>query len=52
MRSLALFSDRCPLCDSSDVRRSHRRNAWERLLYWMGIKPMRCRDCYNRFFMF
>ncbi len=52
MRSLAMFSQKCPLCGCEEIRRSHRRNAWETLLLWMGIKPMRCRECYNRFYMF
>jgi len=39
----------CPRCGSSDVRRSVRRNFWERLLS-LVLLPYRCEACGERFF--
>ncbi len=39
----------CPLCGSRNLRYSHRRTRRERLLSWLGIRPLRCRDCRARF---
>jgi predicted RNA-binding Zn-ribbon protein involved in translation (DUF1610 family) len=39
----------CPSCGSSDVRRSSRQNAWERLLSLVAL-PFRCNPCDTRFF--
>jgi uncharacterized protein with PIN domain len=40
---------RCPRCGSQHLSRSHRKNAFERLLSHVFL-PWRCRDCYARFF--
>ena len=41
----------CPNCACSDVRRSHRRNVFERyLLRAMGVAPYRCSECQGRFY--
>ncbi|MGH7825605.1 MAG: hypothetical protein ACREQ7_10585 [Candidatus Binatia bacterium] len=39
----------CPRCDSGSVRRSHRRNVFERILSVVPIHPFRCVDCGHRF---
>jgi transcriptional regulator NrdR family protein len=39
----------CPLCESSEVRRSHARG-WEKIpRYLVARKMHRCRDCGHRF---
>ena len=42
---------RCPVCEASDVRVSHRRGVLERgPLTWLGILPFRCGQCQTRFY--
>jgi predicted RNA-binding Zn-ribbon protein involved in translation (DUF1610 family) len=41
----------CPHCGSSEVFRSHRRNAVEKyLLRAIGVRPFRCVNCDARFY--
>ena len=41
----------CPHCGSSEIFRSHRRNAVERyLLRAIGVRPFRCVNCDARFY--
>jgi predicted RNA-binding Zn-ribbon protein involved in translation (DUF1610 family) len=41
----------CPHCGSSEIFRSHRRNAVERyLLRAIHVRPFRCADCDARFY--
>jgi DNA-directed RNA polymerase subunit RPC12/RpoP len=43
---------KCPYCqDSGRIRRSHRRNCFERLLSLFGTLPYRCGECGNRFML-
>jgi ribosomal protein L37AE/L43A len=42
---------KCPFCGHSDVNRSHRRNAIERLLKFV-LTPWRCDVCDSRFHAF
>jgi hypothetical protein len=39
----------CPNCKSSEIRRSHRKNNFERLISF-AIVPCRCQMCDGRFF--
>lgn len=39
----------CPYCGSRHLRYAHRRNLSERLWSWVGVRPLRCRDCRKRF---
>jgi len=39
----------CPHCGSRHLRYAHRRTASERLWSWVGVRPLRCRDCRKRF---
>ncbi len=39
----------CPKCGSRDLRYSRRRTAGERVRSWIGVRPLRCRDCRHRF---
>ncbi|HEX9760680.1 MAG TPA: hypothetical protein VGA40_07155 [Candidatus Acidoferrales bacterium] len=39
----------CPLCGSTEVRRSHRRGLAEAVLNLFGVKPYRCQRCDHRF---
>jgi len=39
----------CPTCKSSEIRRSHRKNNFERLLS-VAFVPCRCQACDGRFF--
>ncbi len=39
----------CPKCGSHNVRYSHVRSAAERLASLLGVRPLRCRDCRERF---
>ena len=39
----------CPFCTSGDIRYSHRKNALERLLTFVRLRPFRCADCRSRF---
>ena len=48
---ISIGSRCCPLCGGMDVRRPHRRNAWERILSVFGISPYRCRNCLSRFYL-
>jgi len=42
----------CPYCrDSRRVRRSHRKNLFERILSLFGILPYRCGECGHRFML-
>jgi hypothetical protein len=40
---------RCPKCDSHDIRYSHLSTPKERLASLLGFRPLRCRDCRERF---
>jgi hypothetical protein len=42
----------CPHCRSTDVTRSRTRGFLERAARVFGLRPFRCRDCYDRFFSF
>jgi DNA-directed RNA polymerase subunit RPC12/RpoP len=39
----------CPQCGSRNVRYSSLRGAAEKLASMAGVRPLRCRDCRNRF---
>jgi hypothetical protein len=39
----------CPNCGSRNLRYSRFRHFTERLWVWLGIRPLRCRDCRYRF---
>lgn len=39
----------CPYCGSRHLRYAHRQNLSERLWSWVGVRPLRCRDCRKRF---
>jgi hypothetical protein len=39
----------CPKCGSRDLRYSRFHDFAERLWVWLGIRPLRCRDCRFRF---
>lgn len=39
----------CPHCGSSNIRYASLRGASERLASLVGIRPLRCRDCRERF---
>jgi DNA-directed RNA polymerase subunit RPC12/RpoP len=40
----------CPYCrDNARIRRSHRRNLFERIISLFGRFPYRCGECGNRF---
>jgi predicted Zn-ribbon and HTH transcriptional regulator len=41
---------RCPNCTASDIRSSHRRKAWDRVMEILLAKPLRCRSCGKRFY--
>jgi hypothetical protein len=38
----------CPKCGTREARISHRRTLWEQLKGIVGIYPLRCRRCRNR----
>jgi hypothetical protein len=40
----------CPVCRSETIRRSGRRNFFERVWSLVGRYPYRCHDCQTRFF--
>lgn len=40
---------RCPSCGSESVRYAHWRTLGERLSSFVGIRPLRCRECRKRF---
>jgi len=40
---------RCPKCNSRDIRYSHLSTPKERFASLLGIHPLRCRDCRERF---
>ena len=42
----------CPACGSANIRRSQRRNVFERALRSLRVRPWRCQDCQARFFRF
>lgn len=42
----------CVKCGSRDVRRSHKRNLFEKALSLFSIRPLRCMECQNRFYLF
>ena len=42
----------CPQCGGQEIRRTHRKNNWERLLSAVGFFPYSCRTCRNRFVRF
>ncbi|MCB2213050.1 hypothetical protein KQI52_13130 [bacterium] len=43
---------RCPICRSTNIRRSTRKGWLETdALPWIHAYPYRCRDCSNRFFL-
>ena len=39
----------CPKCGSRNLRFSRSRSASERMGKWVGVRPLRCRDCRTRF---
>lgn len=39
----------CPKCGSRNLRYARLRDAQERWRRWLGIRPLRCRDCRCRF---
>ena len=39
----------CPNCASRNLRYSRVRKLSERVCSWVGIRPLRCRDCGQRF---
>ncbi len=39
----------CPKCGSRNLRYAHFRSFSERWKSWIGIRPLRCRDCRLRF---
>lgn len=39
----------CPFCGSYNLRYSRIRSLSERIWSWVGIRPLRCRDCRQRF---
>jgi len=39
----------CPGCESSDVRKSHRANLFEKVLSILSLRPFRCNNCNHRF---
>jgi hypothetical protein len=42
----------CPYCrESGRIRRSHRRNIFERVTSFLGRFPYRCGECGNRFML-
>ena len=42
----------CPRCLSANLGRSHRVNAFERVISKVRILPHRCKDCHLRFWIF
>lgn len=42
----------CPRCRSDLIRRSHRRTKTEKYISLIGVFPLRCRACGERFFKF
>ena len=48
MRSLGL--ERCPCCSSKEVCRSRVRSVWDRLVFLVLLRPVRCHKCMHRFF--
>ena len=42
----------CPACGSANIRRSQRRNVFEKALRSLRLRPWRCLDCQARFFRF
>ena len=42
----------CPVCDSKDVRKSHRRNFFEKLPIIIFLRPYRCNECSHRLWRF
>ena len=43
------MSIKCPKCESGNLRYSRSRNAAEKVKSWIGMHPLRCRDCHTRF---
>ena len=43
--SFSLGTRRCPLCDSDEVLRSHRRSLIEWTISPLLLRPFRCREC-------
>jgi hypothetical protein len=39
----------CPVCQSRNLRYARLRSFAERLWSFFGIRPLRCRDCHDRF---
>ena len=39
----------CPRCGSRHLRYAHRHSLSEHLWSWVGVRPLRCRDCRLRF---
>jgi len=42
----------CPVCDSTDVRKSRRRNFLEKLPIIISLRPYRCNECSHRLWRF
>jgi hypothetical protein len=42
---------RCPACRGRKIRRSHRRNLFEKAVSLSRIYPFRCTDCQHRFWI-
>ena len=42
----------CPVCDSTKIRESHRRNLLEKLPMIVFLRPYRCKECGDRFWRF
>jgi hypothetical protein len=40
----------CPECGSNQLRWSKRRGVHERVATWIIGRPVRCRQCFHRFF--
>ncbi len=40
---------RCPKCNSRNIRYSHLSTPRERLVSLLGVRPLRCRNCRERF---
>jgi predicted Zn-ribbon and HTH transcriptional regulator len=39
----------CPRCGSQRIRSAQNANVWESLRAFLGLGPVRCRDCESRF---
>jgi len=53
VRAAKIEKRKCPECGSREVRRSHMRGFWERVvLRAFGVKAYRCEGCDKRYYEF